>query len=160
MLSERPAPTTSDHDGKDRYISDPTFVDVPVARLLNQQYAAFSLHPRHAQPGKRTMHTLPPAMMLRENTPYMATMGEDTQPQIHVQLCSAMIDFELNRRQAISTPCWCSRHCPPIPAEGLIIEQGGQSDVDKHLSKTITKKLPTCTAVPSHLVGSELLTCG
>jgi gamma-glutamyltranspeptidase/glutathione hydrolase len=165
---------------RDRYVSDPDFVDVPVERLLNKTYAEerrqrinaqkaslnvaaglekdgdtmylctadsegnvvsliqslfnrfgsgivggdtgvllhnrgayFSLDPRHVnylQPGKRTMHTLTPAMVLRDGIPYMAlgTMGGDAQPQIHVQLLSAMIDFGKNVQQAIAAPRWRS----------------------------------------------------
>jgi gamma-glutamyltranspeptidase/glutathione hydrolase len=165
---------------RDRYVSDPDFVDVPITRLLSKDYAEqqrarinrqkaavsvaagfeqdgdtmylctadeqgnvvsliqslyngfgsgvvggdtgvllhnrgsyFSLDPRHVnylQPGKRTMHTLTPAMVLHHDEPYMAlgSMGGDTQPQIHVQLLSAMIDFDLNVQQAIAAPRWRS----------------------------------------------------
>jgi gamma-glutamyltranspeptidase/glutathione hydrolase len=169
---------------RDRYVSDPDFVDVPVERLLSKAYAEqqrqrinpqkatlnvaagpekdgdtmylctadsegnvvsliqslfnrfgsgmvggdtgvllhnrgsyFSLDPRHVnylQPGKRTMHTLTPAMVLRDGAPYMAlgTMGGDAQPQIHVQLLSAMIDFGKNVQQAIAAPRWRSGVMP------------------------------------------------
>jgi gamma-glutamyltranspeptidase len=81
--------------------------------LLHNRGSYFSLDPRHVnylQPGKRTMHTLTPAMVLREGVPYMAlgTMGGDAQPQIHVQLLSAMIDFGKNVQQAIAAPRWRS----------------------------------------------------
>lgn len=167
---------------RDRFVSDPTFVDVPVERLLDKGYAEeqrkrinrqkastsvaagferdgdtmylctadaqgnivsliqslfmgfgsgvvggntgvllqnrasyFSLDPRHVnylQPGKRTMHTLTPAMVLRNGEPYMAlgSMGGDAQPQIHVQLLIDMIDFGLNDQQAIRAPRWRSGH--------------------------------------------------
>jgi gamma-glutamyltranspeptidase len=195
---------------RDRYVSDPAFVDVPVEHLLSKDYAAqqrqrislteaahhvgpgemdgdtmylctadrygnvvsliqslyggfgsgivggetgvllhnrgayFSLNPQHVnylQPGKRTMHTLTPAMVLHDNTPYMAlgSMGGDAQPQIHVQLLSAMIDFELNVQQAISAPRWRSGRFSVEPAGGSAIELGGQGDVDEHRSNTITE---------------------
>ena len=40
--------------------------------------------------------------------PYMAmgSMGGDAQPQIHVQLLSAMIDLKLKVQQVISAPRW------------------------------------------------------
>jgi gamma-glutamyltranspeptidase/glutathione hydrolase len=165
---------------RDRHISDPEFVDIPVQQLLSKEYAAqqrtrinpkqaaqhveselardgdtmylctadsegnavsliqslyygfgsgivggdtgvllhnrgsyFSLDPRHVnylQPGKRTMHTLTPAMVLRDEKPYLVlgTMGGDAQPQIHVQVLTAMLDFGLNVQQAISAPRWHS----------------------------------------------------
>ncbi len=136
---------------RDRYISDPTFVDIPVERLISKAYAEqqrarinlkraarqigpglekegdttylctvdragnvvsliqslyngfgsgvvggdtgvllhnrgsyFSLDPRHVnylQPGKRTMHTLTPAMVLRNSRPIivLGSMGGDAQ---------------------------------------------------------------------------------
>ncbi len=195
---------------RDRYISDPTFVDIPTERLLSKTYAAqqraqikldratphygiglekegdtmylctadhfgnvvsliqslyfgfgsgvvggdtgvllhnrgsyFSLDPRHAnylQPGKRTMHTLTPAMVMQHGKPSMAigSMGGDAQPQIHVQLLSAMIDFGLNAQQAISAPRWHSGrfHLPTGVEEEPI---RGQSGVDEHLDQTIAE---------------------
>src|SRR5205814_8253424 len=81
--------------------------------LLQNRGSYFSLDPRHVnylQPGKRTMHTLTPAMVLHEGEPYMAigSMGGDTQPQIHVQLLLGMIDFGLNVQKAIAASRWCS----------------------------------------------------
>ncbi|HET8841892.1 MAG TPA: gamma-glutamyltransferase family protein, partial [Ktedonobacteraceae bacterium] len=167
-------------DDRDRFVSDPAFVDVPVERLISKAYAQerralikneqampffvgdvekegdtmylctadsqgnlvsliqslymgigsglvggntgmalqnrgsyFSLDPRHInylQPGKRTMHTLMPGMVLHNGHPYMSigTMGGDAQPQIHVQILTAMLDFEMNCQQAISAPRWHS----------------------------------------------------
>jgi gamma-glutamyltranspeptidase/glutathione hydrolase len=191
---------------RDRYVSDPAFVDVPVELLLSKEYAArqrtrinleraaqhvgpgepegdtmylctadrygnvvsliqslyygfgsgvvggdtgimlhnrgayFSLDPRHVnalQPGKRTMHTLTPAMVLRDGKPYivLGSMGGDAQPQIHVQLLSAIIDFGRNVQQAIAAPRWRSGRF----MVGQDLEVGGQSDVDEHLSTTIAE---------------------
>src|SRR5205085_5860043 len=95
--------------------------------MLHNRGSYFSLDPRHVnylQPGKRTMHTLTPAMVLRNGAPYMAlgSMGGDTQPQIHVQLLSAMIDFGLNVQQAIAAPRWRSG---PMK----VIQTGKQPDI-------------------------------
>ena len=195
---------------RDRYISDPAFVDIPVERLLSKAYAArqrtrislehaathvgsgperegdtmylcvadlegnvisliqslyngfgsgvvggdtgvllqnrgsyFSLDPRHVnylQPGKRTMHTLTPAMVFQRGEPYMAlgSMGGDAQPQIHVQLLSAMLDFGLNPQQAISAPRWRSGRFL-IEPQGKEQELGGQSGVGEHLAQHIAE---------------------
>src|ERR1700736_3028675 len=85
--------------------------------LLHNRGAYFSLDKRHVnylQPGKRTMHTLTPAMVLSDGKPYMAlgTMGGDAQPQIHVQLLTAMLDFGKNVQQAIAAPRWRSGVMP------------------------------------------------
>ncbi len=195
---------------RDRYVSDPAFVDVPVERLNSKIYAEqqrarinlkraarhvgpgpeqegdtmylctadsngnvvsliqslyhgfgsgivggdtgvllhnrgsyFSLDPRHVnylQPGKRTMHTLTPAMVLHNGKPSIAlgSMGGDAQPQIHVQLLSALIDFGLNVQQAISAPRWRSGRFQIAPG-GKEQELGGQSGVDEYLEQHIAE---------------------
>lgn len=195
---------------RDRYVSDPAFVDVPVEQLLSKSYAEqqrkrirpdkatlhfdaglekdgdtmylcvadqqgnvvsliqslyksfgsgivggdtgimlhnrgsyFSLDPRHVnylQPGKRTMHTLTPAMVLKDGAPYIAlgSMGGDAQPQIHVQLLSALLDFRMNVQQAISAPRWRSGRVRIFsPHKGQ--EVSGQSGVDEHLQHQTTE---------------------
>lgn len=110
--------------------------------LLNNRGAYFSLDPRHVnylQPGKRTMHTLTPAMVLQNGVPYMAlgTMGGDAQPQVHVQLLSAMLDFGLNPQQALAAPRWRSgrmRISRTGRREEII---SGQRGVDKRLERDI-----------------------
>jgi gamma-glutamyltranspeptidase len=103
--------------------------------LLHNRGSYFFLDPRHVnylQPGKRTMHTLTPAMVLRNGVPYMAlgSMGGDGQPQIHVQLLSAMIDFGLNPQQAIAAPRWRSTHYN-VDMVGKRQERSGQRGVDE-----------------------------
>jgi len=194
---------------RDRYVSDPDFVDVPLEQLLSKEYAAqqrarinlqkaarsvaaglekdgdtmylcvadgegnvvsliqslyfgfgsgvvggdtgvmlhnrgayFSLDPRHVnylQPGKRTMHTLTPAMVLREDAPYMAlgSMGGDAQPQIHVQLLTAMLDFGMNAQQAIAAPRWRSGLVRVDPVRGRKEIMQGQREVDGHLDRDL-----------------------
>lgn len=207
---------------RDQYISDPAFVDIPIERLLNKDYAAelrariklestlpyfvgelekegdtmylctadaqgnvvsliqslymgigsglvggdtgialhnrgsyFSLDPRHVnylQPGKRTMHTLMPGMVLREGRPHMAvgTMGGDAQPQIHVQLLTAMLDFGLNPQQAISAPRWHS-------GRNYLNERGpalpGQRGIDEHLDANIAEVVELEDRFPPHVAG-------
>ena len=196
---------------RDRYVSDPDFVDVPVERLISKEYAErqrarinlrkaathvavgfekdgdtmylcvadgegnvvsliqslfsgfgsgvvggdtgvmlhnrgsyFSLDPRHVnylQPGKRTMHTLTPAMVLRDGKPYMAvgSMGGDAQPQIHVQLLSDMLDFGMNAQQAITAPRWRSGPMRINPTIGRREMIQGQRGVDGHLERDIAE---------------------
>jgi gamma-glutamyltranspeptidase/glutathione hydrolase len=73
--------------------------------------ASFSLDPAHANviaPGKRTAHTLLPGMLFREGErrPWVVggSMGGDIQPQIHVQLVSALVDGGADIRTAVAAP--------------------------------------------------------
>jgi len=205
---------------RDRYLSDPAFVDVPVERLISKSYAEeqrtrinlthalphfagepqkdgdtmylctadgqgnvvsliqslymgigsglvggdtgialhnrgsyFSLDPRHVnylQPGKRTMHTLMPGMVLRDGRPEMAlgTMGGDAQPQIHVQLLSAILDFGLNPQQAISAPRWESGRAYIDQRTSSL---PGQSGVDEHLDPGIAEVVQMENRFPTQI---------
>ena len=205
---------------RDRYLSDPAFVDIPLERLLSKSYAGeqrarirldkamppfvgeaqkdgdtmylctadnqgnlvsliqslymgigsglvggstgialhnrgsyFSLDPRHVnylQPGKRTMHTLMPGMVLRDGRPLMAvgTMGGDAQPQIHAQLLTAMLDFDLNPQQAISAARWNSgRAYPERDPEHL----PGQSGVDDYLHPGLVEVVQMESRFPAQI---------
>lgn len=110
--------------------------------LLHNRGSYFSLDPRHVnylQPGKRTMHTLTPAMVLRNGSPFMAlgSMGGDAQPQIHVQLLSAIIDFGLNVQKAINSPRWRSGRFRITGKEQGMIQ--GQRDVEEYMDRTIAE---------------------
>lgn len=207
-------------DDRDRYLSDPAFVDVPIERLLSKSYAEerralidltrampnfvgepqkegdtmylctadkegnvvsliqslymsvgsglvggdtgmalhnrgsyFSLDPRHVnylQPGKRTMHTLMPGMVLRDGHPHMAigTMGGDAQPQIHVQLLTAMFDFGLNPQQAISAPRWRSGRAYLDDSTRSL---PGQRGTDEHLDASIAEVVELEKGFPAQI---------
>ena len=135
--------------------------------LLHNRGSYFSLDPRHVnylQPGKRTMHTLTPAMVLRNGRPYMAigSMGGDGQPQIHVQLLSAMIDFGLNAQQAIAAPRWRSSRYH-VDMVGRRQELSGQRGVDEHLRGDIVEmvlleeRFPGSVALQLDLLGHRTM---
>ena len=86
------------------------------------------------------MHTLTPAMVFQRGELYMAlgSMGGDAQPQIHVQLLSAMFDFGLNPQQAISAPRWRSGRFL-VESQGKDQELGGQSGVGEHLAQHVAE---------------------
>jgi len=121
--------------------------------MLHNRGSYFSLDPRHAnylQPGKRTMHTLTPAMVLRDGTPYIVvgTMGGDAQPQIHVQLLSAMLDFGFNVQQAITAPRWRSGRIRINPLSGKQDIIPGQRGVDGHLERNIAEVVMLESRIP------------
>jgi gamma-glutamyltranspeptidase/glutathione hydrolase len=71
----------------------------------------FSLDPAHANviaPRKRTLHTLIPAMALRDGVPWLVfgSMGGDGQAQNHVQLLARIVDDGEDIQRAIDAPRW------------------------------------------------------
>jgi gamma-glutamyltranspeptidase/glutathione hydrolase len=76
---------------------------------LHNRGAYFSLDPGHANviaPGKRTLHTLMPAMALRHGRPWcvLGAMGGDGQAQTHVQLLSRLVDDGEDVQLTVSAP--------------------------------------------------------
>jgi oxamate amidohydrolase len=79
--------------------------------ILQNRGAFFALaeeHPNHLQPGKRTFHTLIPALLMRDGRPYLAfgSMGGEGQPQSQAALATRLIDFGYDVQQAIEAPRW------------------------------------------------------
>ncbi|MBC7325255.1 MAG: gamma-glutamyltransferase, partial [Moorella sp. (in: Bacteria)] len=79
--------------------------------LLQSRGAYFSLdsgHPNCLVPGKRTLHTLMAAIVMKDGRPWLAfgTMGADGQPQTHLQVLSRLLDFDWNIQAAIEAPRW------------------------------------------------------
>jgi len=78
---------------------------------LQNRGAYFSLDPNHVNavaPGKRTLHTLVPAMALRGEDPWMVfgAMGGDGQTQTHLQLLVRMVIDAQLPQEAIDAPRW------------------------------------------------------
>ena len=63
-------------------------------------------HPNALGPGKRPFHTIIPAMLLRDEQPWIAfgVMGGDVQPQGHVAFVGNRIDHGLNIQEALDRP--------------------------------------------------------
>jgi len=81
--------------------------------LLHNRGAYFSLdptHPNRLEPGKRPFHTLIASLAFRGERLWavFGCMGADGQPQIHLQVYSAMIDHGLDLQEAIEAPRWLS----------------------------------------------------
>jgi gamma-glutamyltranspeptidase / glutathione hydrolase len=69
----------------------------------------FALNEKHAnklEPGKHPFHTIIPAMVTKDDKPYLVfgVMGGDMQPQGHVQVLINHIDFGMNVQQAGEAP--------------------------------------------------------
>jgi gamma-glutamyltranspeptidase / glutathione hydrolase len=79
--------------------------------LLQNRAQDFSLDPNHVnriEPGKRTMHTLNPAMVLKDGKLYMAIgcSGAHQQTQAIQQVLVNHFDFGMDLQDAIETPRW------------------------------------------------------
>ena len=79
--------------------------------LLQNRGSFFSLDPNHVnrlEPGKRTMHTLNPAMLLKNGKPYLVygTMGGEGQPQTQAAIMTRVVDFGMTPQEAVTAPRW------------------------------------------------------
>jgi gamma-glutamyltranspeptidase len=79
--------------------------------VLQNRGAYFSLdpgHPNRLEPGKRPLHTLIASLAFRDDRLWQVfgCMGADGQPQIHLQVYTAMIDFGLDIQGAVEAPRW------------------------------------------------------
>ncbi len=96
--------------------------------LLHNRGAYFSLDPAHPNalaPGKQPLHTLMASLAFEGDRLrwVFGCMGADGQPQIHVQVYSALIDFGLDLQQAIEAPRWLAgRFALEDPRERLNVE--------------------------------------
>ena len=76
---------------------------------LHNRGMGFRLDPKHPSaiaPGKRPMHTLVPAMTMRDGKPDMAfgVMGANFQPMGHVYVVTNIVDHGLDPQEALDCP--------------------------------------------------------
>lgn len=83
--------------------------------IMQNRGSLFSLEKGHFnffEPSKRPLHTIIPAMVLKDDYPWLCfgVMGGDMQPQGHVQVLLNMIEFGMNVQEAgeVSRVCHCS----------------------------------------------------
>ena len=78
---------------------------------LNNRGFSFSLDPDRANafaPAKRPLHTLIPALALRDDAPWLVfgSMGGDAQPGVHLQLLAHLVDDGAAPGAALGAPRW------------------------------------------------------
>lgn len=88
-------------------------------------------HPDEVAPHKRPMHTLVPAMVMKDGRPWLSygVMGGDMQPQGHVQVILNLLEFGMNVQEAGEAPRF--RHS----AAGLALETGVSAEARFGLSQ-------------------------
>ncbi|PUA39832.1 gamma-glutamyltransferase [Paenibacillus elgii] len=79
--------------------------------LLQNRGSYFSLDPKevnHLEPKKRSFHTINPAMLFKNDKPYMiyGTQGGEGQPQTQAALVTRIVDFGMPVQDAIEAPRW------------------------------------------------------
>jgi len=92
-------------------------VDPQTGIAYQNRGAFFRLDPAHVNalaPGKRTVHTLTPGMLLRDGCPWVVhgSMGGEIQPQVFAQLVSALVDGGVDIATAVAAPRWSAT--PPV----------------------------------------------
>lgn len=87
------------------------FIPEGCGFILQNRGSFFSLdenHPNTLEPNKRTFHTIIPAMVTKDDKPFMifGTMGGEGQPQTQCAILTRVVDFGYNIQQAIEAPRW------------------------------------------------------
>jgi gamma-glutamyltranspeptidase/glutathione hydrolase len=78
---------------------------------LQNRGLGFSLEPGRADtlaPGRRPFHTIIPGFLFRNGKPWgpVGVMGGHMQPQGHVQVVRALVDFGMSPQAALDLPRW------------------------------------------------------
>ncbi|MDY0202995.1 MAG: gamma-glutamyltransferase [Desulfovibrio desulfuricans] len=108
--------------------------------VLQNRGCAFALEPGHVnslQPGKRTLHTLTPAMLLKDGRPHLVygSMGGDGQPQTIAAMTTRMVDFGMEPQDAVNAPRWLLGRSWGAESNDLKLEGRIPEDVARDLEQ-------------------------
>lgn len=108
--------------------------------LLQNRGSFFSLderHPNELQPGKRTFHTLIPAMLFKDDRLCLVygTMGGEGQPQTQAAIITRLIDFGYDVQQAIEAPRWLMGRTWGTESRDLSLEGRISDEVVRELKR-------------------------
>jgi len=108
--------------------------------LLHDRGTSFSLDPAAAnrlEPRKRPLHTLIPAMLLRDGEPYLVygSMGGDGQPQTQAALVTRVVDFGYDARRAVESPRWLFGRTWGEATQALSLEGRFTDPVSRELAR-------------------------
>ena len=116
------------------------FVPSGTGVILQNRGSFFSLeesHPNRLEPGKRTFHTLIPAMLFRDDRPWLVygTMGGEGQPQTHAAMVTRLVDFGYDVQQAIEAPRWLMGRTWGTESQDLSLEGRIPDNVIRELER-------------------------
>jgi oxamate amidohydrolase len=108
--------------------------------ILQNRGSFFALdenHPNCLEPGKRTFHTLVPAMLLKDGEPYLAfgSMGGEGQPQSQAAMVTRIVDFGYDVQQAIEAPRWLMGRTWGTPSRNMSLEGRISDEVARELKR-------------------------
>ncbi|WP_110928922.1 gamma-glutamyltransferase [Bacillus massiliglaciei] len=108
--------------------------------ILQNRGSFFSLDPEHVntlEPGKRSFHTLMPAMATKDGELKIiyGTQGGEGQPQTQTAIITRMIDFGMDPQQAINEPRFVWGRTWGEASEALKVEGRIDPDVAEALRK-------------------------
>ena len=108
--------------------------------LLQNRGSYFSLDPKHVNclmPGKRTFHTLTPAMLFKDGRPWLiyGSMGGEGQPQTQAALVTRIVDFGMTPQEAIAAPRWLYGRSWGAPSNDVKIEGRVPASVAEELAR-------------------------
>lgn len=111
--------------------------------VLHNRGSLFTLEPGHPNvlaPRKRPLHTLVPAMVLKDGKPFWSfgVMGGDMQPQGHVQVLVNLIDFGMNVQEAGEAPRF--RHTANGVALEWAISAGARAGLTERGHRLLTSR--------------------
>ena len=112
--------------------------------ILQNRGELFTLAPNHFntyEPKKRPFHTIIPAMVTRNNKPWLSfgVMGGATQPQMHAQIVVNLIDFGMNLQEAGDAPRFI--HVGSSSPTGALMKDGGELSMETGFATEVRRTL-------------------
>ncbi len=108
-----------------------------------EQFALDPSHPNALEPGKRPFHTIIPAFITKDGTPWMSfgLMGGAMQPQGHAQIVINMIDFGMTLQQAGDAPR--IHHDGSTEPQGMVkpMDDGGELNLEPGFDAAVLDEL-------------------
>lgn len=125
--------------------------------ILQDRGELFSLEPGHNNvyaPNKRPFHTIIPAFVTRNGQPWLSfgVMGGGTQPQMHAQIITNLIDFGMNLQEAGDAPRML--HSGSSQPTGTQMTDGGKVHLESGFPPQVRRNLIQKGHVLQDTVGS------